>query len=68
MNTRSGIFFIADIPPSDLCSLSLWPLIFNNSFLVKPLFSDFKSDSILSSFFIELEIVPQFVSIPPSHL
>ena len=43
-------------------------LIFYNSFLVNPLFSATKSISNFFSFLIEFEIVPQLVSIPPSHL
>ena len=37
-------------------------------FFVKPLFSATKSTSSFFNFFIEFDIVPQFVSIPPNHL
>ena len=36
--------------------------------IVKPLFSETRSASYFFIFFIDPDIVPQFVSIPPSHL
>ena len=39
INIKSGVFFISDIPPSDLLSFSLSLPNFKISFLVKPKFS-----------------------------
>ena len=64
----SGIFFISAIPPNDLSNLSRCIPIFKFSFFVKPVFSFFKSAESFFKRFIELDIVCQFVSIPPSHL